>query len=274
MIGEQRNYDDTFLRMVSSALVKTMSRCITWINYFEDSKIRTVVPFYMSMGGDERFVLDAFVDDIANARIELNTDQIPRGTITFNGFNTITEEFANPNQYIAKKTVINGQMKSFLQKTKGIPIKVNYEIDIVLISEIDIMKCSEKIMHMLFNYMHFNFDYHGLKIDSVFALPDDKQIEIIREQNLESEHKKHIKFTLEVQTYYPSFFEDTDDYEICDNDDNIDWSRMCKTKPSERDPNDLHKIRPVYWKSYIWDIDKEPTDAENEDRGDTPKENF
>jgi len=274
MIGQQKNYDDTFLRMVSASLVKTMSRCIHWINYFEESKIRVVVPFYMSMGGDERFVLDAFVDDITNSRIELNTDQIPRGIITFIGFNTDINEFANPNQYISKKSVINGQMKSFLQKVKGIPVKLNYDISILLMSEIDVMKCSEKILHMLFNYMYFNFDYFGIKINAVFSLPDDKQIEILREQNLDTEHKKYIKFSIVVNTYYPSFYEDVDDYIIADNDNDINWTRMCKTRPSLKDPNDLSKVRAVYWKSYLWDISKTPTDTELNDRSDTPKENF
>ena len=276
MIGEQRNFDDSYFRMVGVALTKTLGRCITWINYFQDTKIRVVVPFYMSMAGNDRFVLDAFVDDIVDSRIELNTDQIPRGTVTFMGFNTDTAEFANPNTYISKKAVINGEMKSFLQKTKGIPLKINYDIDIVLMTEIDVYKCSEKIMNMLFNYMFFNIDYFGIKIDTVFALPDDKTIEIVKEINLDTDHKKHIKFSLVVQTYYPSFLEDSDDYIIADNDHEIDWSRMCKTRPSLKDPNDLSKIRAVYWKNWIWDMeyldDVKPDGDERWNH--TPKENF
>lgn len=275
MIGQQRNFDDTYIRMVSAGLIKTLNRCINWINYFSDKKIRVLVPFFMSMGGDERFVLDAFVDDIANSRVELNTDQIPRGTITFNGFNTSIDEFANPNQYVKKRTVVNNQMKSFLHKVKSVPVKINYNIDIVLISEIDIMKASVKILDMLFNYMYFNYDYYGLKIDAVFSLPDDKEIEIIREQNLETEHKKYIRFPLTVETYYPSFFYDTDKYEICDNDDEIDWTRACFDRPQLNDFDGLENIRPVYWKSYLWDINGSgPTDEENQDRSDTSQENL
>ena len=275
MTGQQKNYDDTFIRMVSAALIKTLNRCINWINFFEDSKIRVIVPFFMSMGGDERYVLDAFVDDIASSRIELNTDQIPRGVITFNGFSTDINEFANPNEYISKRTVVNGQMKSFLHKTKAIPVKINYDVDIVLISEIDVMKASVKILDMLFNYMFFNYDYYGLKIDAVFVLPDDKSIEIIREQSLETEHKKHIKFQLVVQTYYPSFYHDTDKFEICDNDNELDWSRICFDRPEEGDFDNLDKIRPVYWKSYMWDNDSSgPTEADNQDRTNTDLENF
>jgi hypothetical protein len=276
MIGEQRNFDDSYFRMISVALTKTLGRCITWVNYFSDTKQRVVVPFYMSMAGSEKFVLDAFVDDIVSSRIELNTDQIPRGVITFNGFTTNTAEFANPNTYISKNAVINGEMKSFLQKTKGIPVKLTYDIDIVLMTEIDVYKCSEKIMNMLFNYMFMNIDYYGIKIDAVFALPDDKSIEIVREQNLDADTKKHIKFTLTVDSYYPSFYEDTDDYIICDNDDDIDWSRMCKTKPALKDPKDLSKIRAVYWKNWIWDNDLYDDDKPDgkERWNNTPKENF
>jgi hypothetical protein len=164
-------------------------------------------------------------------------------------------------------------MISFLQKTKGIPIKMNYDIDIVLKSEIDILKASEKIIWMLFNYYFYNIDYHGLKIDAAFNLPDEKTIEIIRDITLDTENKKHIKFSLIVNTYYPSFFEDTDDYEICDNDDEIDWNRMCKTKPSLKNISELSKIRQVYWKNYIWDI-KYQDDVKLEDRKNTSKENF
>lgn len=276
MIGEKRNFDDSYLRMVSISLTKTLTRCISWINYFHDKKIRVVVPFYMSMAGSERFVLDAFVDDIVDSRVELNTDQIPRGIVSFNGFSTVTSEFANPNSYLSKKTEINGKMKSFIQKTKGIPINIAYDIDIVLMTEIDVYKCSEKIMNMLFNYMFFNIDYFGMKIDAVFSLPDEKGIEIVREQNLDSDTKKHIKFSLNVQTYYPSYFIDTDDYIICDNDNDINWEKTCKTRPSELNEADLSKIRPVYWKNWIWDmkyLDNEKPDG-RERWFDTPKENF
>lgn len=180
MIGEQKNYDEVYFRMLSVGLVKTLTRCISWINYFHDKKIRVIVPFYLSMGGDDRFLLDAFVDDIVDARIELNADQIPRGIVTFNGFSTNVSEFANPNQYLSKKTIINGEMKNFLQKAKGIPLTLNYDIDIVLKTEIDIFKCSEKILNMLFNYFFYNIDYNGMKIDAVFNLPDDKTIEIAK----------------------------------------------------------------------------------------------
>ncbi|MFA5586340.1 MAG: hypothetical protein WDA02_07320 [Saccharofermentanales bacterium] len=275
MIGEHRNFDDVYFRMVGVALVKTLNRCISWINYFDDQKNRVIVPFYMSVAGSDKFVLDAFVDDIVDSRIELNTDQIPRGIVSFNGFSTKSNEFANPNQYISKKTIMDGEMKNFVMRTKGIPIDINYDIDIVLMTEIDVMKASEKIINMLFNWMFFNIDYYGLKLDCSFNLPDDKSIEIVREQNLDSDVKKHIKFSLVVSTYYPSFFHDTDQFIVCDNDDDINWDRVCFMRPSLKDKSELESIKPVYWKSWIWDKDKlNDEKPDGKDRLNLPPENF
>ena len=257
MLNEQYNFDDNFFRMVGISLVKTLTNSITWINHFSDKKIRVIVPFYLTMASNDKFVLDAFVDDIPNSRIELNTDQIPRGVVTFESFNSDTTQFANPNQYLSNKRVINGKLKSLIQKTKAIPVTLNYNIDIVVNTEIDIFKASEKILNSLFNYMYFNIDYFGIKIDAVFSLPDDKDIKIERELNMETDMKKHITFGLKVQTYYPVFlvenygFIDIDDYTICDNDDEIDWTKTYKKKPSELSEKDIATVRRVYWKGNI-----------------------
>lgn len=254
MLNEKYNYDDNFFRMVSVALVKTLTNSITWINYFNDKKMRVVVPFYLSMASNDRFVLDAFVDDIPSSRIELNTDQIPRGIVEFKSFNSDSSNFANPNQYLSNKRIINGKLKNLIQKTKAIPIKINYDIDIVLNSEIDTLKASEKILNMLFNYIFFNIDYYGIKIDAVFNLPDDKDIVIEREINMDTDPKKHIKFPLTISTYYPVFivenykYIDIDDFIICDNDDDIDWDRMYKRKPSDISEDEISTVRKVYWR--------------------------
>jgi len=283
MINEEYNYDDNFFRMVGASLVKTLHTSLTWINYFHDQKIRVVVPCYLSLPGQEKYLLDAFVDDIVDARVELNTDQIPRGVVTFSSFSTDISQFANPNEYILNKRNVNGKMHAFLQKTKAVPIKAQYNVEIVLNSEIDILKCSEKLINTFFNYMNFNIDYYGLKIDAVFTLPDDKEIEINRDQTLESDVKKHIKFPLTVETYYPIFlvekdrYIDIDDFIICDNDDDLDWDRLYKKRPTEMDVNDISSVRRVYWKSYIWDYDyrndKDLLKGDDE-RKDTPPENF
>lgn len=275
MINQQYNYNDSFPRMISIGLIKTFTRCVTWINYFSDKKMRVSVPFYLSTSGNDSFLLDAFVDDIVDKRVELNTDQVPRGIVTLTGVAANIDEMANPNQYVSKKTDINDEFKEIVMKVKSVPMTLNYDIEIVVTTEIDTFKVIEKLYNMLYNYAFFNIDYFGIKLDAVFNLPDESQIDIQREVNLESEHKKFIKFSVSVDTYYPIFQEDTDDYIVCDNDDSEEmelyWAKGCKEKPPLDDT--LSSIKRVNWKAYYWDLDL-LDDEKPEDRSDSPTETF
>ena len=98
------DYDGNFVRMVTVALCKVLGTKIRWINRWSDGKkVRVLIPFYTPFAGQERFILDAFVDDTASTRVELNTDQRQRGIVTFKGGSQRDDEFANPNQYLAKE---------------------------------------------------------------------------------------------------------------------------------------------------------------------------
>ncbi len=275
MINHQYNFDDTFIRMINIALIKTFTRCIVFINHTSDGKIRVPVPFYLSLGNDSTFVIDAFVDDIPNSRIELNSDIIPRGVFTFNSISSNIDELANSNQFISKKTEINSDYREIITKVKAIPSTLSYDVDIVVMTEIDAYKVIEKIQTAFYNYAFMNIEYFGLKLDAYLTLPDDTTIEIVREQSMESDTKKHIKFSLNVESYYPVFQEDTDDHIVCINDDDAEmelyWAKGCKKKPSLDD--DISSIKRVNWKAYMWDYDMK-NDIKPEDRSNLPTENF
>lgn len=229
------NFENDFYRMVSVSLCRTLYGRINWINKFDDKKIRVVVPFYMPMGADARFVLDAYVDDVTGKRITLNTDQIPRGIIKMTSVSSQSSEFANPNQYIAKKTLENGRLKRIFSKVKAIPVLITYDVEVILMTVEDVNKFLMKIHDALFPYFFFNIDYYGIKIDATLELPDDKSFEIPEKSSLdEADRKKTVKFGLNVRSYYPVFREDADIMEVCDNDNEINWNFMTCIKPSDR----------------------------------------
>jgi hypothetical protein len=235
-IGHQYNYDNVYFRMVAVALAKTLNKSIRWINYFKDEKKCISLPFNYRMFGQERFLLDSFLDDIVDARVELNTDQIPRGVITLSSFNTTSDEFANPNIYIPKDCKIRDEWKRIITKVKAIPIQMSFDVEIILDDVRDVWVCSEKIIMLLFNYYFFSMDYFGIKIDLVLQLPDDKSVEIPTEGDFTSDKKKIIKFSLIVKGYYPVWTVDTDNIE-CYNEQ-------------------FENIKRSYWQSYVHDLDK------------------
>lgn len=235
-IDKDFNYNNVYFRMLNIALAKTLNKRIRWINYFSDEKKCVIVPMYLSFAGSERFLLDSYLDDITDKRVELNTDQIPRGIISLNSFSSISSELANPNIYIPKNTKIHDKYTKIITKVFAIPISANYDIEIRLDSEIDVYKCSEKIMDLFFNYKFFNMDYFGIKIDNILELPDDRNIKLPRDSDitLDSDNTKSISFSLSVRSHYPSWLVDTDEVEC----ENIEFEN----------------IKKVYWKHYVYDI--------------------
>ena len=176
--GNINNYDNNFLRIVSIALARTFNKSIHWINYFEENntKIRVLVPFYLSLVGEENFVLDTFTDDIVGKRVALNTDQIPRGIFSLKNVSQRSSDFANPNQYLSQKTKINSELRKIISKVKAVPVTINYELKITVENNRDLGECWSKLMYTFFNYMFFRFEYYGLPIDGYFKLPDDQSI--------------------------------------------------------------------------------------------------
>jgi hypothetical protein len=210
MIGNKFNFEDCFMRDLTACVLDTLEGQITWVNRFSSGNVEVSVPFYYSLTGDERFLLDSFSDDIVseNRFVELNTDQIPRGHITMKGFNIDSDEFANPNVWLRMVVENEDEIRKVLTKVRAVPVTVNYDLEIVLSSEVDIFKCSQAIMDTLWLYKFMYFEYNFMNIDAVINVPDSNSIEMSRDKNLTSDNLIKMTVSFEVKTYYPAFRKD------------------------------------------------------------------
>ena len=210
MIGERFNFEDVFFRDLTVCVLDTLEGQIKWVNRFSSGDVFVQVPFYYSLTGDERFLLDSFADDIVseNRFIELNTDMIPRGHLTLTGFNIKSDEFANPNVWLRMVVENDVEIRKVIAKVRAVPITVNYDLEILLSSEIDTFKCSQAVMDTLWLYKFMYFEYNFLNIDAVILMPDSNSIEMSREKNLTSDNNIKMKVSFTVETYYPAFRSD------------------------------------------------------------------
>ena len=210
MIGERFNMEDVFFRDLTVCVLDTLEGQIRWINRFSSGDVYVKVPFYYSLTGDERFLLDTFKDDVVseNRFIELNTDIIPRGHITMTGFNINSDEFSNPNVWLRMVVENEVEIRKILAKVRAVPITVSYDLEILLSSEIDTFKCSQAIMDTLWLYKFMYFEHNFMNIDAVILMPDGNSIEMAREKNMSSDNNIKMKVSFEVQTYYPAFRKD------------------------------------------------------------------
>lgn len=210
MIGERFNFEDVFFRDLTVCVLDTLEGQVKWINRFSSGDVFVQVPFYYSLTGDERFLLDSFSDDIVseNRFVELNTDMIPRGHLTMTGFNIKSDEFANPNVWLRMVVENEIEIRKVIAKVRAVPITVNYDLEILLSSEIDTFKCSQAIMDTLWLYKFMYFEYNFMNIDAVILMPDSNSIEMSREKNLTSDNNIKMKVSFTVETYYPAFRSD------------------------------------------------------------------
>lgn len=285
-IDQTYNYDDLFIRIVSVALGKTLSKSIRYINHFSDKKIRVVIPFYYGFI-QENFLIDTFVDDILGKRIELDTTQRPRGIIRLKNWSPVSTEFSNPNQYLSQKTNINNELRTIISKVRAIPVNISYDIEVLLATQGDAEKVMQKIFNSFFNWQFFRIEYFGLNIDAVFTLPDDANIEISPDNVDFNQNDRYTKVTysLNIRTYYPSFKVDVDDLQVCDNDDEIDWDKLDVPKPEEDYINMVKKyhddkgvdwnqsfVNRVFWKGYLYESNKRNNEIYNKPVSENNKE--
>jgi hypothetical protein len=207
MIGERFNFEDVFFRDLTICVLDTLEGEIKWVNKFSSGDRVVNVPFYYSMTGDERFLLDSFTDDVvSNSRyVDLNTDIIPRGHLTLTSYEIRADEFANPNVWLKMVVENNNEIRNMLTKLRAIPITVKYDLVLHLSSEIDTFKCSQAILDTLWLYRFMYFEYNFLNIDAVMQIPDSSSIEINREKNLTSDNTIKLTVSFDVQTYYPAY---------------------------------------------------------------------
>jgi len=207
MIGERFNFEDVFFRDLTICVLDTLEGEIKWVNKFSSGDRVVNVPFYYSMTGDERFLLDSFTDDVvSNSRyVDLNTDIIPRGHLTLTSYEIRADEFANPNVWLKMVVENSTEIRNMLTKVRAIPITVKYDLVMHLSSEIDTFKCSQAIMDTLWLYRYMYFEYNFMNIDAVMQIPDTNSIEINREKSLTSDNTIKLTVSFDVQTYYPAF---------------------------------------------------------------------
>ncbi len=210
MIGDRFNFEDVFFRDLTVCVLDTLEGQIKWVNRFTSGDVPVNVPFYYSLTGDERFLLDTFSDDIVseNRFVELNTDIIPRGILTMTGFNIKSDEFANPNVWLRMVVENEVEIRKVLARVRAIPVSVNYDLTILLSSEVDTFKCAQAIMDTMWIYKFMYFEHNFMNIDAVILMPDTNGIEINREKNLTSDNSIKLKISFEVSTYYPAFRKD------------------------------------------------------------------
>lgn len=206
-INQNKNWNNVFLRDVTVSLLETINQKVYWYNHFSSGTKKIEVPFYYSLTGDERYLLDAFIDDMPEKRVELNHDPVPRGHLTLNSWGIKSNEFANPDIWLKTVEEEDDKLKTELSKAVAIPLVLKFSLTVKVASELDLHKFFDSWLETLWAYKEFDFEHSSLRIEGMLLMPDDEDVQIPRDIDMENDNKITSTLSLEVHTYKPVFHE-------------------------------------------------------------------
>lgn len=198
--------DSIFLRQVIIGILAYFQGRIGWINRFETGPETVIVPFYYPLAGQNRWVLDAFKDDIPDVRVDSNTDKTPRGTITLKNWQFKMDEIANPNVWINNQVELDTELAEKISQVRSMPVKLQFEVEIMVDTEIDQFKAWQSMATVLSMYRYFTFDFKRLPLRAQLMFPTDFDNVIPRDFiNLGDVNRYKIQYQFDVHTHFPIF---------------------------------------------------------------------
>lgn len=201
------NKDLSYLRHIVAALLNELNNKIYFYNVIdEDTKMKINVPFYYSVTGQERFLLDNFLfDNIEEGKAIGDYEKVPRGIIQLES--SSIDSSALINKFVRTQIIrpYKGQLKTFALMTQAIPVTLSFTTTVVVSNTIELFKVTESLITKLYKNNLFYVDYGGFQAQSNYALPEDLSQEQLFEYGFTDRKEWKVSFTLEVKSFFYVF---------------------------------------------------------------------
>jgi hypothetical protein len=185
-----------------------MNEKISFRNVISDTETKLVnVPFFYNFSSDERFVQDYFQSwsDCTPQLIEGNYDPIPRGSLVIASVNV---QSSNQTSRFVRGNFVReeeGELVRYNSYLNSIPISMTFTVDVMVDTSIDAFKVTQSIIQVFYKTLVFRVNFGGVVIPSQAGFSENYDIQKLVEYTYGDDTKIHIKFDLEVETYFPIF---------------------------------------------------------------------
>lgn len=208
------NKDDIVERAAIAGILHKLHNKLSFSYVHKDNVEEDIsVPFYYSLTGDERFMMDEFLNEFDPTKAETNYDKVPRGIIVMESTSIRTEALTNP--YIRMDQVIEEFeneddevpiLKTYNSKFSVLPIQMNFNCRIKVASHRDLLILSQLAKKEFFRNTRFHFDYLGLRVPGNLMFPDSIDKENPIEYSYEGvDRNQELLISLEVHTFIPDY---------------------------------------------------------------------
>jgi hypothetical protein len=197
------NKDLSYIRHIIVALLNELNNKIYFYNVLdEDTKHKIDIPFYYSVTGQERFLLDNFLFDAqAEGKVIGDYERVPRGVIQLESASI--DSSALINKFVRTQIIrpYKGQLKTFALSTQAIPLSLNFNTTVVVNNNLELFKVTEALISRLYKNNLFYVDYGGFQAQSNFSLPEDLAQDMLFEYGFTDRKEYKVSFPLMVNSF-------------------------------------------------------------------------
>lgn len=205
--NQEFNKDNTILRYVIVATLAELKNKVFYYNRIDEDTLQKIsVPFYYSITGDERFLMDNFVyDSIAEGKAIGDYEVVPRGVLQLSSLGI--DSGSQTNKFIRGEFVreTNGSLRTFSVDTNFLPLNLTFGVTVVCSNNLEMLKVTESILSKLYKTSTYSVDLGMFRVQAAMAVPEDYSQDKLFEFGLNDKKEFNVTFDIEVQSFIPVF---------------------------------------------------------------------
>lgn len=192
-----------FFRRIYAGLIGVLDNKMELVRDWMDEPQTTMIPFYPSMVGNERYMQDFYIN-LGGHKSDGGNDVVPRGHIDLPTIFVVPANSVNRYVRAEYDKEEGGLVQTYTANINGIPLALVFPVQIIVHTMNDVLDISEMILDIFFKVQTFDIIYKGLNIPVQVGFPENVTYEKAISYSFGDEEEKHIKFELQVETYLPS----------------------------------------------------------------------
>jgi hypothetical protein len=205
--NQEFNKDNTILRYLVVGMLAELSKKVYYYNQIDEDTLKKIeVPFFYSISGNERFLLDNFMFDAEKAGKAIGDyEVVPRGIVQMNSLSI--DSSAQTNKFTRAEFVREweGVLKTFSLMTNFLPVTLGFSVTLICSNNLEMLKVSESVMSKLYKGTLFNCDLGMFRVNAAMIVPEDYSQDRLFEWGLNDKKEFQVTFDMELQSFMPVF---------------------------------------------------------------------
>jgi len=205
--NQEFNYDNTIIRYIIVALLAELKSKVYYYNQIDEATLKKMpLPFFYSITGDGRFLMDNFLYDAEAAGKAIGDyEVVPRGILQLTGISI--DSGSQTNKFVRSEFVREweGILKTFSLETNFLPLNLTFSTTIVCSNNLEMLKVTESLMSKLYKNTIFQIDLGMFRVQGSIQVPEDFAQNRLFEFQLNDKKLFEVTFDIEVKSFMPVF---------------------------------------------------------------------